>query len=270
MSAPPVPEIRPYEGQFDPGLDIAGAPAPRRTLIIASTPRSGSHMLGHAMTATDAMGRPFEYVAPLNLAEWKRRLGSDDLETVLGRIVARRTTANGVFAIKVHYEHLPVFGGLDGLLARFPDPVVIRMVRADLLRQAISASVARQTGVWISGMQGNGRTPFYSRAAIRDELERTALHNARWASALAERGIAPLTVEFDEVVRDTQGTLQSLARYAGIDLAGVALPETPVTRKQGSGRTEEWLARYAGDFRAHSRRARLTGLPRRLWWRLRS
>ena len=58
-----------YEEQFDAALDTGGVPA--RTLIIASTPRSGSHMLGHSMIETGVMGRPFEYVAPRNLARWK-------------------------------------------------------------------------------------------------------------------------------------------------------------------------------------------------------
>ncbi|WP_158585685.1 Stf0 family sulfotransferase [Pseudooceanicola sediminis] len=236
-----------YEDQFSPEYDIADAPAPERTIIIASTPRSGSHMLGHAMTATDAMGRPFEYSPPQNAEEWQRRLGQPDMKSALREIMKRRTTRNGVFAAKLHYEHLSLFGGLQAALDFFPNPVVVRVVRADLLRQAISLCVARQTGVWISSMTGNGKTPVYDYEAIRAEVERVALHNALWDSELAAAGVPALTVEFEASRTDTANVLRRIADFAGIDLAEAAIPDQPRTRKQSGGLAEKWIEAYRED-----------------------
>lgn len=244
-----------YEDQFSPKYDVAGSPPPVCSIIVASTPRSGSHMLGHAMSATNQMGRPFEYSPPQNAEEWQRRLGKPDMKSAMGEIMKRRTTMNGVFSAKLHYEHLPLFGGLQPVLAFFPNPKFVRVVRADLLRQAISLVVARQTGAWISSMKGNGRTPEYDFHAIRGELERVALHNALWDSELKAAGIPFLTVEFEASRVDTPNVLRRIAEFCDIDLASAALPDKPVTKSQAaSGRTEEWIERYRNDLRRTGRK----------------
>jgi LPS sulfotransferase NodH len=245
---PGMIEQHAYEDQFSSKYDVVGAPAPRCSIIVASTPRSGSHMLGHAMGVTDQMGRPFEYSPPQNAEEWQKRLGQPDMKSAMREIMKRRTTMNGVFSTKLHYEHLPLFGGLLPVVEFFPSPKIIRVVRADLLRQAISLVIARQTGAWISSMKGNGRTPQYDFHAIRRELERVALHNALWDSELKAAGIPFLTIEFEATRTDVSNVLRRIAEFCDISLASAALPDKPVTKPQAaSGRTEEWIERYHAD-----------------------
>lgn len=237
-----------YEDQFSAKYDVLSAPTPTCSIIVASTPRSGSHMLGHAMSETNQMGRPFEYSPPQNAEEWQKRLGQPDMKSAMREIMKRRTTLNGVFSAKLHYEHLPLFGGLTPVLDFFPSPKFIRVVRADLLRQAISLVIARQTGSWISSMKGNGKTPKYNFQAIREELERVALHNALWDSELKAVGIPFLTIEFEASRTDTPNVLRRIADFCEIDLEPRALPAKPVTKPQAfAGRTEEWIARYHTD-----------------------
>ncbi len=234
-----------YEPQFAKGLDIEGAPPAHRTIIIASTPRSGSHMLGHTIHETGAMGVPFEYANPANLPRWKEMLNAgSDLEAISG-IMQRRTTANGVFAIKLHPGHLKPFGGLEGALDFFPNVKVLRIVRSDLLKQAISMSVAQQTGVWLSGQESNGIEPRYDRQRIETCLVALARANARWDVYCAQSGISPLRVEYERLASDTSAEIDRIAQFLGIsEYQPVAAPPT---KSQASGRNSEWVERFANE-----------------------
>ena len=63
-----------YHAQFSDSLDLPAVSGPERSVLIASTPRCGSHMIGHAMAGTGLLGVPFEYCNPANHAAWMRRL----------------------------------------------------------------------------------------------------------------------------------------------------------------------------------------------------
>lgn len=252
-----------YEAQFSDSLDLPGSPAPVRTVLIASTPRCGSHMLGHAMATTGLLGVPFEYCNGANLAEWKRRLGTATAEATLAALMARRTTPNGVFGIKAHYAHCAALGGPEGLFAALPGLRAVHLRRADVMRQAVSFAVARQTGVWIRGQEGTGAPARYDADLLADCLAEIALQNALWASAFEEAGIEPLNLYYEEVVRDLPGAVAAVVRFAG------ALPEDGrieveiATARQGNAaRTADWIRRFAED------RAALRREPRRGFGRI--
>ncbi len=245
-----------YENQFSPDLDMAAPVAVRRTLLIASTPRSGSHMLGHSLAATGAMGQPFEYCNPRNLQVWQRRLGTRGVHDTLAELMKLRTSANGVFAIKLHYAHLSVIGGLEAALEMLPNPAVVMIYRGDLLRQAISFSEAVQTDVWISGMPGNGKTAEYDPKAIRVYLEMLALHNSLWRVELERLGLDWLEVEFENFRRNVAGEVARVAEFAGIEVPLSALPTQPPTRRQSSGEAAAAMVHRFAEDRAQEDRRR--------------
>lgn len=235
-----------YQPQFAPALDIPDAPAPRRSLIIASTPRSGSHMLGYALAATGRMGVPYEYCNPANLAEWQKRLATSNAPATLQAIMQRRTTPNGIFSIKAHYSQVGTLGGPAAFLAAFPDPRIVHIRRADVLRQAISFSIAMQTGVWISEQEPVTRTARYDGRAINTWLRDIATQNARWTTALRASGLPVLALEYEAVCDDLPGTLRRIATLLEIDLPAHAMPAAAATRTQAvTGQTDDWIARFA-------------------------
>ncbi|WP_089676027.1 Stf0 family sulfotransferase [Vreelandella aquamarina] len=50
-----------------------------RCLVICSTPRCGSHMLGHSLYETGKAGFPLEYLQKNNLKRWSDVLGEKNL-----------------------------------------------------------------------------------------------------------------------------------------------------------------------------------------------
>jgi trehalose 2-sulfotransferase len=239
-----------YHKQFAEDLDQPVLSLPATTVLIASTPRCGSHMLGHALASTGLMGVPFEYANPANLAEWARRLGTASSEATLQAVMQRRTTPNGIFAIKAHYSHCKTLGGAARFLAHWPNLKVVQLCRTDLLRQAISYAVARQTGVWIDGQEAEQDQAGYDPRLIAECLDDIAMQNARWISAFAAAGITPLTVSYGDAVDDLAGTVSRIARHVGVIGAERTLDVTATTARQGqSGRSEDWIRRYDADRR---------------------
>ncbi len=253
-----------YDRQFSPDLDLPAVPV-TTTVLIASTPRCGSHMLGHAMAATGRLGVPYEYANPANLAEWTRRLDTTAGQETLAALTARRTTPNGVFAIKAHYSHVDGFGGPAAFFDLWPDLRVVHLVRADVLRQAISYAIAKQTGVWIAGQEPEGDLIRFDPDLIAACLDDIAVQNARWTAAFALAGIVPLALRYREVAHDTAATVSRVARHAGVLGPDETLAVAATTQRQSrADRTEDWVARYAAARRTPPARRPLLSRLRRL------
>ena len=234
-----------YQQQFSPDLDLPET-ATSKTILIASTPRCGSHMVGHAMSHTGLLGVPFEYLNPVNLSEWQKRLGVSGPEATLREISKRRTSGNGVFGLKAHFSHCDILGGPEKLLATFPDLFVVHLRRADVLRQAVSYAIARQTGVWIAGQEGVLDRTVFDEGMIRDCLNDIAVQNARWVSAFERAGVVPLNLYYEEVERDIGSAVTATARHAGVIAADRSITVKPSTKRQSdTGRTDAWVERYA-------------------------
>jgi trehalose 2-sulfotransferase len=239
-----------YHKQFSEDLDEPLSSGPERTILIASTPRCGSHMLGHAMASTGLLGVPFEYANPANLTEWRRRLDTATPEATFAALMSRRTSPNGVFAIKAHYSHCESLGGPARFLGFWPSLTVVHLCRADVLQQAISFAVARQTGVWITGQEAEQEGADCDIRMIAECLDDIAVQNARWISAFATSGITPLSIRYEDAVDDLAATVTRVARHAGAIGANDVAQVTAKTTRQGhSARTEDWISRYAAKGR---------------------
>lgn len=237
-----------YDDQFSESHDFPRVEKPSKVLVIASTGRCGSHMLGHALYETGKFGFPLEYANPDNLSEWKRRLGIDDVREVLAEIQRRRTSPNGVFGIKIHYLHIQELGGFDGLTALFPEARYVLLSRKDVLRQAVSLALAIQTGVWIAGQKPFNENPEYDHAQIDKCLRDTIRDNASWRYLLSASGCVYREMDFDQVRKDLGASIQEIAGFLGVEVDPGDIPEGLVTERQSSGRNAEWAERFTAEF----------------------
>jgi len=238
-----------YQDQFSAQHDLPPVGRPSKVLVIASTPRSGSHMLGHGLHETGRFGFPLEYANPHNLGEWKRRLNVRDTFDALRRIEERRTSPNGVFSIKIHHAHVKRFGGFRGLADLFPGAYYVLLSRKNLLRQAISSSIAAQTGVWIDGQEPNGNTPHYSFRHIDVRLREVIRDTASWRYVLAANGVKYIEIDFDFAKQNIPAAIERIADFMGVELDPQRVPQQPVTRAQSDALNDEWERRFVADYR---------------------
>jgi LPS sulfotransferase NodH len=222
-----------------------------KTLIIASTPRSGSHMLGHALYATGCFGFPLEYAHPGNLTQWEKRLGTAGVDETLHEIRRRRTSHNGVFGIKIHYSHIREFGGFEQVKAFFPDAYYVFLRREDALKQAVSYVMARQTGVWISGQPTDTAKVRYDFDAIDSHLKKTLRENAAWRYLLVANGCKCVEMNFSAMVKDLPAAVRKVGDFMGVEVPSEKIPVQSLTQRQDGTLGAEWMKRYLEDKGAH-------------------
>jgi LPS sulfotransferase NodH len=238
-----------WEQQFDPAFDFPTTTVTTK-YVICTSPRCGSHYLGHLLHQAGGFGYPLEYVNKANLAVWTRRASENRAQSPLEFIKSVRTAPNGVFGIKVHYNQLATF------LEHESDIVGYRYIvleRHDLLKQAISYAWAAQTRSWISGMP-ELHPAEYRWDQIAQKLSEIAESNAGWRSFLAGCGISPLFLTFEDVRKDPAHAIARVASFLNVTPEQTPGREGffPIEQKQAGKR--EWLERFVTESRERLQR----------------
>ena len=150
-----------------PDFDLSASPAPPRSYVIASTPRTGSTLLCRGLWDTGLVGAPKEYFNPTQLRDWEVRLGAfpsrlwhfplrgparvfagrrgwtrERLAAHWQRVRTRRSGANGWCGLKLHRHHRELLLAGIELEELLGDLRWIRIRRRDRLAQAVSWSRA--------------------------------------------------------------------------------------------------------------------------------
>ncbi len=241
----------PFSNSIESRHDFPAYEGRVRAYIIASTPRSGSHLLGHALFGAGLFGYPLEYLKPQHWQDWSQRAGvpPNQQPSVLACLMQHRTSPNGLFGIKTHWPHFAGHGAasLIELLEAVTETEVafIRLRREDVLSQAISWSLAAQTGQWFSGTPGRAE-PLYSRSELQDLIAEIARQNREWDGFLQGLGAQPLDLEYDRDVRRDVGVAVSMvATHLGVECPGRIEP--PDFAKQAGPINLAWRKRFLAE-----------------------
>jgi trehalose 2-sulfotransferase len=231
----PQQDFLPYEGR------------PHTRYLLCSTARSGSTLVSDLLAGTGLAGDPQEYLNRRIMAAWMRRQGIQDglmnLDDYLAFLDAHRTTPNGIFGIKVHFEHLQDIWGKDvramiEFIKGF-DRVVL-LSRQDKLAQAVSLHKARVTQIWTSEDvrfldEEDPRLkikPGYNPASIAKALAQTIEHESYWRALLKKAGMQYTEIVYETFVKDRTRQARDLFNLLGLD------KETPIKapgiQRQGS------------------------------------
>jgi LPS sulfotransferase NodH len=126
-------------------------------------------------------------------------------------------------------------------------PTFIFMSRNDLLSQAISYVIARQTHVWTSDQALNGNTKLtYDRAAILRALKGFATTNAQFRAYFAVFGVSPLCLYYEDFVRNPSAGVEAIFNW--MDMPGGQFDETKISiRQQRNELNEEWRSRFLSE-----------------------
>jgi LPS sulfotransferase NodH len=237
-----------YEKQFCKEYDFPECPV-EKTLVIASTGRSGSHMLGHILHESKMFGFPLEYANPRNLKKWKEILNTgNNLDTIRG-IQKRRTSPNGVFSIKLHYEHIKELGCFNNVKRLFPNAYFILLNRKNTLKQAVSYAMASQTGKWISEQEALNANPTYDYNLIHESMKRILKDNAGWQYTLAANNCNYIVMDFETIQHDIPNAVKNIAGFIGIDIDKGIIPSKPSTSKQSNELNRLWEEKFVMDYK---------------------
>jgi LPS sulfotransferase NodH len=243
------------------------------TYLVLATPRSGSTLLGQALNSTDLAGDPREHFGH-KMAFWARKWNAATLQEFVDRLMAERSTSNGVFGSKLLYSHLrnleqvareeeryrdmPLPAILDSL---FPNLHYLWITRDDTVRQAISYWKAKETGIWgqeqaragrtgqgrrqfVKGVRETGKTPEYDEQGIAALYQSILEEDAATGAYFRDGGIEPMHIVYEQFVRDYEPTTRRMLDFLGIDVPDTIVIGQPRTMKLADDTTDEWAARF--------------------------
>jgi len=214
------------------------------TYIIASERRSGSHLLASLLRNSRQAGIPLEYFHRRHWDEWRlaRGSGASNNQTLYKLLITTRTTPNGIFSFKAHWDQFTFFSSL-GLEHFARRAKFIRISRRDKLAQAISLAIARQTGSW-SYEQGVKKKPIYSRKAIQSALLHIARQSFLWSQYLDCNCIQFHQVYYEDICNDRYVTMKKLCEYLEIEWNRETSETTAIQRTSINA---EWKNAYQND-----------------------
>ncbi len=238
---------------------------PTRSYVICSMGRSGSGLLCRGLSGTGLLATPLEYFNALTRRRFTGRWGCEpDLWSYVKAMHARRTTATGLFASKLHWQQLVqvraearagssdrfVFATDRALLDRlFPQALFVRIVRTDLDAQAVSAWRAQQSNVWSVAVDAPERIgsepPSYSFEGI--EACRRTIENGElcWDRLIRSLDGEVILVTYEELSSSFAETIERVAAEIRPGLE-VTVPE-PTTRRLADRNSRELLERFRAE-----------------------
>ncbi|MFT6581129.1 MAG: LPS sulfotransferase NodH [Alphaproteobacteria bacterium] len=231
----------------DPEFDLAPQEPPAFRYIIAATPRVGSTFPSKLMWETGTLGCPAEYFN-YNKVMFRliARFAVESPEEYLQALFRFRTTPNGVFGLKLHYDHLQ-FLSISGLLRRLGELKILRIVRNDPVSEAISFSRAIQTNSWASFSAENTTVATYN----TDHLNWCAQHlhwqKQSWDQFFNSQKLPHLTIEYQSLITDPTATIRYIQQSLGFPNSPKLDLKLPEMTRQSDASRLDWIERYKRD-----------------------
>lgn len=217
-----------------------------RGYIICATSRSGSSYLCQLLASTGVLGNPLEY---FNTSGRRRRTDPRypaDPRVQVDVIRTRGATSNGVYGVKIIGPQLRSIGDRVDPFRDLPKLALIRLQRRDLLAQAVSLARARQTKQFLA--TDRQRTePVYSTEFILHCLQSVHKQESIWDAVMARLGVQPLTVTYEEILRDPQDAVDRIAALMGLALPVPADRSVITIRMQRDDVSIEWRERFLAE-----------------------
>jgi trehalose 2-sulfotransferase len=221
----------------------SGAPEPSLTpriiWALCTVARSGSSWLSELAGSTHRLGYPDEY-----LLDWGERCGewglnsTTGLDQFLSMLIPRKSSPNGVFAIKGSPEELTPF------FARFPHTPCCWLRREDKVEQAVSWYRAHHGGAWtrLSDAPPAPSPLEFSLAEILNFHDEILRREALWHQFFLSRRSPPLVITYEQVCRDPLAAVRGIAAYVGVDPRQIQHVHSPL-RVVRDELTTRWVAR---------------------------
>jgi len=222
--------------------------------MLCTTPRVGGTLLSALLQNTGMMGVPHEYFHVQEVTEILRQrwnLPSPlTMQAYINHLYKHRTTQNGVFATKAHFQQIGPLLTKPSLIEYIKNTKqFIYVTRKDLMGQAVSYAKAHQTRNWSSLQKAEGEAS-YDRDLIEKCMDDILAQNARWQKFFALYDITPYEVVYEDLIVNTneicQAICHAMVQHPNEDFT---LEISPL-KQQRDAINAEWKQRYRRNLRS--------------------
>lgn len=195
-----------------------GLACPRRTVMIAFSPRTGSTHLCAALHLAGQRAEPGEIFNPRGPARYES--GRRQASSFSDYMASLAAGPDKVFIFKTCWQDAaPLAPALNRL---FPDLQVVYLSRRNDAAQAISAFKAELTGIWHQRLGSEEVTQVHDGQFSMERL--LAIHASQererqgWQRWFVAQGIKPLALQYEEFEQDINAGLRKLVQSLGLGL----------------------------------------------------
>lgn len=258
-------------------------PEPTASLLICTTPRSGSTYFANTLRGAGCFGMPEEWLHPYNYEPLLKRNGFSEnapARTLISCLWDWATNDSGIFAIKTMWDRFEVFlkrvredsensnmfrgpipDRLDWVSVKefFPSPRIIFLTRRDRLGQAISYIRAHQTGVWhkIEGAEDEGTAKiaddefpaqrqrnYFDPVYINRIMNNFRWQEESWRKLFWLESIEPLEVEYEFFLKNKEQVVRQVAELMGVPSESVSEIKEPPNKPVRDSINKLWRSLY--------------------------
>jgi hypothetical protein len=131
----------------------------------------------------------------------------------------------------------------------FPNLRYVWVTRRDKVRQAVSLVKARQSSQWkaMSPQPQRADVASYDFGLVDSALRTIVDEECAWEEYFTHAGVTPVTVVYEDFVRDYESTVRGLLDHLETPLPNEFVFPAPRLHKQADRVSEEWVERYRRD-----------------------
>ena len=227
-----------------------GGRRPEKRYLIATTGRSGSTFLCKRIADYGTLGFPMEFLNETYIAEFDRLFPDPNLDDYCRYVTGAFTSADRVFGAKSdwwRYRIAREHGVADAMLGNLD--LIVHLRRRDFVAQAVSLSLAVETGVWHHRDVGRDRLDNWHANAVydADKIKRHARNILNqefyWRRFIEKAGVACLTMDYEDVATDVDAAIATIAKALDVSLSSGA-PDSDSVHVTHSDVGQAWRWRF--------------------------
>ena len=231
-----------YRRVFGDRFELAPGALPSRLLAVLFTNRCGSMLFTEMIGSSPDITTQYEVFNGTVVQQRTEVYGDDSFAGYLARIFGR---SGATYTAKIHAVQLE-FLARAGLLRAFSGGIrFFRIHRRDQIAQAVSHSIARQTGRWTSFANQDGQAR-YDYCEIRTILDTIQREQATLDRLTARHNLAVRNVVFEDFLPEPAQVLAPAWRSLNVRPGRCDLAETR-HRRQSTTLNREFIRRFRAE-----------------------
>lgn len=233
-----------YSKEFD--FPALGQPE-RKSIMLATLPRSGSTTFAINMWRAGCLGAPMEYANFQIMEQLFNRLESHDWIDYWAKVKSIRTGPNGVFSYKMFPNNfLYIARNHKEVLKELSPSYVVYLTRENALEQAISLYRASKSKSWFAGVTPKEGVD-YDTNEIASTIRRINAWKNSWENVFSLTKVLVFRVTYERFLLERNNVMSEIATFVGEKLDDKLFLDIPDIDVQRDGTTKDWVSRYRNE-----------------------